>query len=486
MATTSTAEAEDALLQLLDGAGGRGKSLNAAQREQVDVLAQSLEQMTPSSDTNDSPLLPGRWRVLYQGAPGTETRFFSATSWKRYLSGDGPSPIQNLVAGSGAVDRLYQVLEPDRINNVVDFSDAEPIAGVVAIEARLEGKPAASRLQFRFSGGSVLVRAIWNGTLALPYPVPFELLGENAVGWLQTDYISPRLRLSRGNKGTLFVLAPEPLPNDSTLEALLAPAAPPPPAAAELPNEPIIICPAQFGTTADYADLLAQLQAAGHPALVAPLKRTDWFRLIPASLTAEYWRGELRPETALPFYFEALDAAVEATRASHPGQKISLVGHSIGGWIARAYLGQLPAERRCLIGRLVTLGTPHIPPPEGLFRALDQTRGLLTNVQSNFPGAFHPEIKYLCVGSRAVKGELRGGGLDGLLGAFSYLPLSGKAANVGDGITPYECAILPGADELEVDAFHIGFVPFAGFRLLGTTWYGSPGVAEQWIDFLSS
>ena len=68
-----------------------------------------------------------------------------------------------------------------RINNVVDFADASPIAGVVAIEASLEGKPQPSRLAFRFSGGSVLLRAVWNGTIALPYPVPFELLGDNAV-----------------------------------------------------------------------------------------------------------------------------------------------------------------------------------------------------------------------------------------------------------------------------------------------------------------
>ena len=61
-------------------------------------------------DTNNSPLLPGRWRVLYQGKPGGETvSFFSIESWKNYLSGKGPSPVQNLVSGSSGVSRLYQV-----------------------------------------------------------------------------------------------------------------------------------------------------------------------------------------------------------------------------------------------------------------------------------------------------------------------------------------------------------------------------------------
>ena len=80
--------------------------------------------------------------------------------------------------------------------------DASP-AAVVAIEADLEGKPQPNRLGFRFSGGTILLRTLWNATLSLPYPVPFDLLGENAKGWLHTDYLTPTLRLSRGNKVSL-------------------------------------------------------------------------------------------------------------------------------------------------------------------------------------------------------------------------------------------------------------------------------------------
>ena len=50
-------------------------------------------------------------------------------------------------------------------------------------------------------GGRVLLRALWNGTLDLPYPVPFDLLGDNAKGWLQTDYLSPSLRLALVSSG---------------------------------------------------------------------------------------------------------------------------------------------------------------------------------------------------------------------------------------------------------------------------------------------
>ena len=138
----TAASDESALLDLLASDSNRGKALGAEQVAEVHRLAASLEAAfdTPGPDggmpdTNYDPLLPGRWRVLYQGKPNTDTPFFSLESWQAYLSGDGPSPIQNLVSGSSTVSRLYQVVEIEgetdgRVNNVVDFSPR----GVLAIE----------------------------------------------------------------------------------------------------------------------------------------------------------------------------------------------------------------------------------------------------------------------------------------------------------------------------------------------------------------
>ena len=280
------------------------------------------------------------------------------------------------------------------------------------------------------------------------------------------------------------MLSPEAEPDDPELEALLRPPPPAaPPAAVEATRAPVLVCPAQFGTDADYAELVDGLRARGHPVSVVPLQFTDWLRLIPASLTPEYWKCELSPDVALPFYYEALDAATAQLEREHPGQPIQLVAHSIGGWITRAYLGQLSPEKRAAYSALVTLGTPHAPPPEGPLRTLDQTRGLLTFVEDNYPGAYHPELRYLTVGSRAVKGAIRPE-LGALLATASYLPLSGDAFAEGDGITPIGCAHLDGAEQREVDAFHISFVPGLGTRLLGTPWYGSPELIESWADFL--
>ena len=481
------------LVELLSSAEGRGAGLSISEAAEVHRLATELEQTSTTDDTNDSPLLPGRWRVLYQGKPGGETvSAFSIESWRKYLSGDGPSPIQNLVSGSSGVSRLYQVVQlsddrsSGRILNVVDASPA----AVVAIEAQLEGALEKNRLGFRFSGGRVLLRTLWNATLDLPYPVPFDLLGDNAKGWLQTEYLTPELRLSRGNKGSLFVLTPEPEPDDPELEALLSPPPPPPPPppADTLTKDPVLICPAQFGTDNDYADLIEGLSARGHPVMVAPLEFAAWFRLIPAALTPEYWKGELDPDVALPFYYEALEEGTRQLREQYPDRKIQLVAHSIGGWIARSYLGQLPdAKRAAEYSALVTLGTPHRPPPDGFFKTIDQTRGLLSYVEQRYPGAFHEELRYLTVGSEAQKGALPGNGaglVAGSLAYASYLPLCGDGTVVGDGITPLSCAHLDGAEQRNVPAYHIAFVPGSGTRLIGAPWYGTGPALEGWVDFL--
>ena len=42
--------------------------------------------------------------------------------------------------------------------------------------------------------------------LRVPYPVPFRLLGKEAQGFLDTEYLGESVRVSVGNKGTTFIL----------------------------------------------------------------------------------------------------------------------------------------------------------------------------------------------------------------------------------------------------------------------------------------
>ncbi|CAN0377154.1 unnamed protein product [Phaeothamnion confervicola] len=64
----------------------------------------------------------------------------------------------------------------------------------------------AARIDFQFDDAAFELNAL---PFKVPYPVPFRLLGDEVKGWIDITYLSPALRLSRGNKGTLFVLQRE-------------------------------------------------------------------------------------------------------------------------------------------------------------------------------------------------------------------------------------------------------------------------------------
>ena len=87
--------------------------------------------------------------------------------------------------------------------------------------------------------------------------------------------------------------------------------------------------------------------------------------------------------------------------AGDPRKSLSLTALAEGGeWSASEHKVAMNAWKKKQI-----LGTPHAEPPEGLLRKIDQTRGLLKYVNSNYPGAAHPEMRYLSVGSTAVRGR---------------------------------------------------------------------------------
>lgn len=76
------------------------------------------------------------------------------------------------------------------------------------------------RIDFVFDLAYFELRATPFGDLPapvrIPYPVPFRLLGDEAKGWLDTTYLGENVRISRGNKGTTFVLVREEEPTDGS------------------------------------------------------------------------------------------------------------------------------------------------------------------------------------------------------------------------------------------------------------------------------
>jgi len=208
----------------------------------------------------------------------------------------------------------------------------------------------------------------------------------------------------------------------------------------------------------------------------------------------------------LNFYFEALDACfAQVDQEFGPDEGVTIIGHSIGGWAVRAYLGEV-CQNSERVRRVITLGTPHnSPPTDSLLAKIDQTRGLLTYINAQFPaGAPLAPDQFVCVAgtgtttdnisellrSPAWDPELRRSKLlERLVACPSYAALGGAAFGVsGDGLIPLDCALLSGCRPVVIDdCHHSGFIPTALDSILlppSYQWYGSEEKFEQWAHLL--
>ncbi len=297
----------------------------------------------------------------------------------------------------------------------------------------------------------------------------------------------------------------------------------------------VLICPAQFCVPADYETFSASLRAANPNIIctkVAPLPRTEWIRVAKQLPTSSFFTASLQNSITLDWYFDAIETALSEIFAEYgDGDDINIciISHSIGGWVARAYLGGLSNSSTAVykmsldkISSLVTLGTPHSSPNTAL---VDQTRGLLKEVERTYScssGGLLEErgINITCVGSTAIRSRVFTPNVEELVATTSYLPLVNKWTDVllssstsspegmegmegmeGDGIIPKELAFMPPpARAIEVQRCSVTGNAVRHAHVLPTpwnlwdgyaksidlpedyVWYGSEGVIDQWID----
>ncbi len=229
---------------------------------------------------------------------------------------------------------------------------------------------------------------------------------------------------------------------------------------------PTVILPGFFAGALEYRALEQSLQQLGFPTITVPLRVRDWFPTVGGRSMVPILRY--------------LDKTVKQMLKEYNTSKINLIGHSAGGWIARIYLGEIPynihkdvTESAGLwhaypsVATLVTLGTPHVSQERWTKRNLDF-------VKINYPGAFYPDVKYVCVAGRAIYGERRPGQW---LAYNSYKLTCGVGNCWGDGITPIEAAHLQGANNLIIEGV------LHSPRRSGI-WYGSPEVIQTWAQYL--
>ncbi|GLJ12065.1 hypothetical protein SUGI_0183210 [Cryptomeria japonica] len=290
---------------------------------------------------------------------------------------------------------------------------------------------------------------------------------------------------------------------------------------------PALILPGLGNNSSDYQQLSSSLEAKGVRTVVANVSRPDWLRNAAGLLDGNYWKGTLRPRPVLDWYLKKIEDAISTANQLADGGKISLIGHSAGGWLARVYLAEYGFDG---ISLLLTLGTPHLPPPKGVSGVIDQTRGLLDYVEKYCPvSSYASQLKVVCIAGRYVKGERffknqsiklssssmeTVAGVDGnlivkpnegtieaidndmdksssnqlnssrfraLIVGQGYKQVCGKANVWGDGVVPEVSAHLEGAKNITLEGVYHSPV---GADDISRPWYGSNTVLDKWMHHL--
>lgn len=146
----------------------RGAGASPAQQEEVDDVCSRLESLNPNPKTLASPLVNGKWELLYT----TSTSVNGSTR---------PPPFRPW-------GPIYQTI--DAINLKARNTETTPFFNQVS--ADLEPM-SATKVKVVFKQFKIL------GLIPITAP-------PTAVGSLDITYVDEELRISRGDKGNLFVL----------------------------------------------------------------------------------------------------------------------------------------------------------------------------------------------------------------------------------------------------------------------------------------
>lgn len=287
-----------------------------------------------------------------------------------------------------------------------------------------------------------------------------------------------------------------------------ATAAPPTPI-----QTPVVICPGFGNDSIDYLAPLSQPRETGFVSALerrgfetistVPVKRSDWVKVAGGLLDLGFYTN-----TALPtgrgygWYIQRLKECVDAAYEESGGERVLLIGHSAGGWLARAALGDgtwdeesgvRTADRvKCL----ATIGAIHKPPATA---GSCVTRGALAYTEEMYPGAYlaGEGIGYVSVGGDAIVGNnakdlpedatdadkayaVRGEGNAQRVAYTSYEAVCGEGEVTGDGVVPLEWARLDGARHVPLEGV-LHSINEAGTTIPTDRWYGADGVVDRWL-----
>lgn len=219
---------EDQLLKAIDENNNKrlGSSTNT-----IDNLIQALEQdPNVQSVSIKQPAIAdqiyGRWRLIYSTNTDTaspiQRKAVDTSTFPIYqdiiVKGDNQLVVSQVVQfnkqnelrvdalASTSAYPLAELTERKSTGKILGFN----LLGVSLVGEEAEPDPTRpnSRIDFVFDEGNFDF-----GQIQIPYPVPFRLplMRDLVKGWIDITYLSNdgRVRISRGNKGSTFVLVKE-------------------------------------------------------------------------------------------------------------------------------------------------------------------------------------------------------------------------------------------------------------------------------------
>ncbi len=191
--------------QLLAEIASKDRGILATPTEKQAILATvtALESRNPHPRplTTAIDLLAGDWRLLYTSSQS--------------LLGIDKFPLVKL-------GTIYQCLRPttSAVYNIAEVSSIIPgLNGIVSIVAKFT-PTSESRVNVEFNRSVIglqklidystpdrLITAIESGQKFIAIDLPINRKDTRAPAWLDITYLDESLRISRGNEGSIFVLA---------------------------------------------------------------------------------------------------------------------------------------------------------------------------------------------------------------------------------------------------------------------------------------
>jgi hypothetical protein len=218
----SVSKLEDDLLHAIDELGDD----RLANSEKIKSLVEQLEESGKSIPRPGiAPQVYGRWRLLHtdnaQSASPIQRKAVSSSTFPIYqdivFNSNNQLVVSQVVKFSDNVELKVNALASTSAYPLPELTERKGdgkflglnILGVSSIgeEAKPDPNRPDSRIDFVFDEGKFEL----GENFSIPYPVPFRLpIFRDAVkGWIDIRYLSDRMRIVRGNKGTTFILLKE-------------------------------------------------------------------------------------------------------------------------------------------------------------------------------------------------------------------------------------------------------------------------------------